>query len=174
MQKVEDVSNLTPTWLLVSLVRCLMAAVLISQYITVVPRIFSEIRFFGWELNKFGFTFFTLIVFDLVRMLLTFLFYASVGSVRNLKAFTLIASKYLFLESLIFLILSFILYFYPVDLVQYFYGLLGLFAGTLILKIMIYLFYNRPVLPEKWYYKFLYICTLQIVPFVVLWKFLFY
>lgn len=174
MQKMEDASNLTPTWITVSVVRCIMAAVLISQFIPVVPHAFSEIRVFGWELNKFGFTFITLMLFDILRMVFTALYYASVGSAKNLKALTLLASKYFFLESLVLLILSFVLYFYPVDLVQYFYGLLGLFAGSLFLKNMIYLFHAQPVLPEKWYYKFLYICTLQIVPLLVLWKFLFY
>ncbi|MBE2274452.1 MAG: DUF4271 domain-containing protein, partial [Flavobacteriales bacterium] len=27
---------------------------------------------------------------------------------------------------------------------------------------------------KKWYYKFLYICTLQIIPVLVLWKVLFF
>ncbi|TQE61297.1 DUF4271 domain-containing protein, partial [Leptospira interrogans] len=40
-------------------------------------------------------------------------------------------------------------------------------------KNLVYIFHNQPILPEKWYYKFLYICTLQIVPVLVLWKFLF-
>jgi len=173
MQKIEDSSNLTPTWIIVSFVRCLMLALLLSQFVPVIPKAVSDIHIFGLELNKFGFTLITLLIFDFLRNILTFLFYSSVGSNKNLKNLTLIASKFFFLESIGFIILSFILYYYPVDLVQYFYIIIFLFMGSFILKNLIYIFHNQPILPEKWYYKFLYICTLQIVPVLVLWKFLF-
>jgi hypothetical protein len=173
LQKIEDSNNLTPSWLIISIVKCVMTALLLSQFVPIVPKLFS-IDVFGFQINKFGFTFLTLLIFDIIRNILTFLFYSSVGSSKNLKGLTLVSSKFYFLESIAFIIASFALYFLPIDLVKYFYFIIGLVICSFILKNLIYLFHNQSILPEKWYYKFLYICTLQIVPVLVLWKFLFY
>jgi len=48
-----------------------------------------------------------------------------------------------------------------------------LFLAMFIFKNIFYLMQPEAILPQKWYYKFLYICTLQIVPVLVLWKVLF-
>ena len=174
LQKIEDSNNLTPSWAIISIVKCLMTALLLSQFVPIVPKFIFDIQLFGFQINKFGFTFLTLLSFDIVRNILTFLFYSNVGSVKNLRGLTLISSKYYFLESIAFIIASFVLYYFPIDLVKYFYFIIGLVVGSFILKNLIYIFHNQAILPEKWYYKFLYICTLQIVPVLVLWKFLFY
>ena len=173
-QKVDDSSNLLPSWLLISIVRNIMLALLLSQFVPIVPKIFSDIQVADIQLNKFGFTFLALLVFDLIRNILTYLFYAGTGSAKNLKGLTLVSSKYYFLESIGFLVGGFVLFYYPIDLVSYFYIIILTILGSFVLKNLIYLFHNQPVLPEKWYYKFLYICTLQIVPVLVLWKFLFF
>ncbi|MPS72560.1 MAG: DUF4271 domain-containing protein [Chryseobacterium sp.] len=173
LQKIEDSSNLTPSWLIISIVKCIMTALLLSQFVPIVPKLFT-IDVLGFQINKFGFTLLTLLSFDIIRNILTFLFYSSIGSGKNLKGLTLVSSKFYFLESIIFIMASFALYFFPIDLVKYFYFIIGLVVGSFILKNLIYIFHNQSILPEKWYYKFLYICTLQIVPVLVLWKFLFY
>lgn len=173
-QKAEDTSNILLSWLIISVVRILMISVLLSQFVPIVPKLLLNIQVFDYQINKFGFTFISLILFDVVRNILTFLFYSSVGSVKNLKNLSLIASKYFFIESIVFIIGSFALFYYPIDLVQYFYTIIAVFIGSFILKNLIYFFNQQNVLPEKWYYKFLYICTLQIIPVLVLWKFLFY
>lgn len=173
-QKIEDSNNLTPSWLIISIVRCVMLSLLLSQFVPVIPKIFSEIKFFGYQINKFGFTLMSVIIFDIIRNMLTFFFYSSIGSGKNLKGLTLVSSKFYFLESIALIIAGFTLYFYPIDLVKYFYFIIGLVVGSFVLKNLIYIFHNQTILPEKWYYKFLYICTLQIVPTLVLWKFLFY
>ncbi|RKE89829.1 DUF4271 domain-containing protein [Epilithonimonas arachidiradicis] len=173
-QKIEDSNNITPSWVIISIVRCVMISLLLSQFVPIVPKTFSDIQLFGFQINKFGFTFLTLAIFDLVKNILTFFFYSSIGSGKNLKGLALVASKFFFLESIAVIIAGFVLYFYPVDLVKYFYFIIGLVVGSFVLKNSIYIFHNQPILPEKWYYKFLYICTLQIVPVLVLWKFLFY
>jgi len=171
--KLEDSNNLTPSWLIISIVKCLMTALLLSQFVPIVPKLFS-IDVLGFQINKFGFTFLALLSFDVIKNILTFLFYSSIGSGKNLKGLTLVSSKFYFLESIVFIIASFALYFFPVDLVKYFYFIIGMVIFSFFLKNLIYIFHNQSILPEKWYYKFLYICTLQIVPFLVLWKFLFY
>ena len=173
-QKIEDSNNLTPSWLIISIVRCVMLSLLLSQFVPVIPKVFSEIKFFGYQINKFGFTLMSVIVFDIIRNMLTFFFYSSIGSGKNLKGLTLVSSKFYFLESIALIIAGFTLYFYPIDPVKYFYFIIGLVVGSFVLKNLIYIFHNQTILPEKWYYKFLYICTLQIVPTLVLWKFLFY
>lgn len=173
-QKIEDSNNLTPSWLVISIVRCVMLSLLLSQFVPVIPKVFSEIQFFGYQINKFGFTLMSVIVFDIIRNMLTFFFYSSIGSGKNLKGLTLVSSKFYFLESIALIIAGFTLYFYPIDPVKYFYFIIGLVVGSFVLKNLIYIFHNQNILPEKWYYKFLYICTLQIVPTLVLWKFLFY
>jgi len=173
-QKIEDSNNLTPSWLIISIVRCVMLSLLLSQFVPVIPKVFSEIQFFGYQINKFGFTLMSVIVFDIIRNMLTFFFYSSIGSGKNLKGLTLVSSKFYFLESIALIIAGFTLYFYPIDPVKYFYFIIGLVVGSFVLKNLIYIFHNQTILPEKWYYKFLYICTLQIVPTLVLWKFLFY
>ena len=48
------------------------------------------------------------------------------------------------------------------------------FAFAFLFKQIYYILHSSNILPQKWYYKFLYICTLQIVPVLVLWKLLFF
>ena len=173
-QKIEDSNNLTPSWTIISIVRSVMIAVLLSQFVPVVPKFISDIQLFGVQLNKFGFAFLAVISFDIIKNLLTFFFYNSIGDGKNLKGLALISSKFYFLESIGLIIAGFALYFYPLDLVQYFYTIIIVLISLFVLKNLIYIFHKQAILPEKWYYKFLYICTLQIVPVLVLWKFLFY
>lgn len=174
MESIQDSNNIAPSWILISVVNCVLISVLLSRFIPVVPGFIFDIRIFGYQLNKFGFTFFSLIGFYIVKNFLSFLFYSSVGNGKSLKGLTLVASKFYFLESVGLIILCFALYFYPVDLVIFFRVIMFFLGLLFILKNLIYIFHNQSILPEKWYYKFLYICTLQIVPVLVLWKFLFY
>ena len=174
LQKVEDSNNLTPSWTIISIVRSVMISLLLSQFVPVVPKFISDIQLFGLQLNKFGFTFLAVISFDIIKNWLTFFFYNSIGDGKNLKGLALMSSKFFFLESIGLIIAGFVLYHYPVDLVQYFYAVIFILISLFILKNLIYIFHNQAILPEKWYYKFLYICTLQIVPILVLWKFLFF
>jgi len=174
LQKIEDSNNLTPSWAIISIVRSVMIALLLSQFVPIVPKFVSELQIFGLQLNKFGFTFLAVLAFDIIKNVLTFFFYNSVGDGKNLKGLALISSKFYFLESIGLIIAGFALYYYPLDLVRYFYAIIFVLIALFVLKNLIYIFHNQAILPEKWYYKFLYICTLQIVPVLVLWKFLFY
>ena len=173
-QKIEDSNNLTPSWTIISIVRSVLISLLLSQFVPVVPRFISDFQFFGIQVNKFGFTFLAVIAFDIIKNLLTFLFYNSIGDGKNLKGLALISSKFYFLESIGLIIAAFALFYYPLDLVRYFYVIITVLISLFVMKNFIYIFHNQAILPEKWYYKFLYICTLQIVPVLVLWKFLFF
>lgn len=173
-ENAEDVKNILSSWILVSAVDNILLSVLLSQFIPIVPKFISDIQIYDYQLNKFGFTFVSVTVFHLLKNAFTFLFYSSVGNREHLEMLALIATRFYFIESLILIVLNFSLYFYPVDLIVFFRITVIFLAGFFILKNLIYFFHNQPILPEKWYYKFLYICTLQIVPIFVLWKFLFY
>ena len=80
LQKTDDSSNLTPSWVIISIVRCVMLSLLLSQFVPVVPKTVSDIQPFGFQVNKIGFTLLTLFAFDLIRSLLTFFFYSSIGN----------------------------------------------------------------------------------------------
>ncbi|WP_028121985.1 DUF4271 domain-containing protein [Epilithonimonas tenax] len=173
-QKIEDSNNLTPSWTIISIVRSVMITVILSQFVPVVPKFVSDLQLFGIQLNKFGFTFLAVMTFDIVKNILTFLYYNSIGEGKKLKRLASISSKFYFLESIGLIAAGFALYYYPLDLVRYFYVVLFVLISLFVMKNLIYIFHNQAILPEKWYYKFLYICTLQIVPVLVLWKFLFF
>ena len=173
-QKIEDSNNLTPSWTIISIVRSVMITVILSQFVPVVPKFVSDLQLFGIQLNKFGFTFLAVMTFDIVKNILTFFYYNSIGEGKKLKRLASISSKFYFLESIGLIVASFALYYYPLDLVRYFYVVLFVLISLFVMKNLIYIFHNQAILPEKWYYKFLYICTLQIVPVLVLWKFLFF
>ncbi|WP_232815864.1 DUF4271 domain-containing protein [Chryseobacterium capnotolerans] len=65
-------------------------------------------------------------------------------------------------------------YYFPIDRNKIFPYYFFFFAFVFIFKVFFYLFHKNKILPEKWYYKFLYICTLQIAPLLLLWKLLFF
>lgn len=173
MQKFADSSNNFLSWVIVGLVFILLLAVVISQAVPIVPQKVRDIQLFGYELNKFGFTFLALLSFYGLKSLLSYLFYAGTGTLKRWSYFQFTASKYYFTVSLLLMLLCFYQYFYEFDVLKlfdfYFIGFIVLF----LFKIMVYLLSPQHILPHQWYYKFLYICTLQIAPTIALWKLLF-
>ena len=184
MRKFADASNNLLSWLIISFVTALLFATLVSQSIPIVPEKIRNLHLFGYELNKFGFTLLSIIVFYSFKMLLSYLFYAGTGSLEKWTLFQFTCSKFYFTFSLVLMILSVYHYFYnPNDLqllnnfkahdLQLFdYYAFG-FAFIFLFKIAFYLLSPNNILPYKWYYKILYICTLQIAPIMVLWKVLY-
>ena len=184
MQKFADSSNNLLSWLIISFVSTLLLATLISQSIPIVPKKISDLHFFGYQLNKFGFTFISLIVFYSVKSILSYVFYAGTGSLQKWTLFQFVCSKFYFTLSLVLMILCVYQYFYKVTDLQliynfqahelqlfdyYVYG----FAFVFLFKISFYLLSPNNILPYNWYYKFLYICTLQFAPVLVLWRVLY-
>ncbi|MGV4414840.1 DUF4271 domain-containing protein [Chryseobacterium sp. T1] len=169
----DDSSNIILSWMLTSVVVCVMLSVLLSQFVPVVPKIVSDVSWLGYELNKFGYTFMCISGFYLTKSLLSYFYYSSLGCNRNLINLYLTANKFYFLVSLVLIGASLAIFYFPIDEIQFLYILMIIGGLTFILKIFIYLFNNQPILPKEWYYKFLYICTLQIVPLLVLIKLLF-
>lgn len=173
-QKFADSTNNYLSWIIISVVFSIVFAVFLSFYVPTVPQKVSEIKLSGYELNNFGFTFLTVGSFYFVKNILTYIFFAGTGSIKKWQLFYFTASKFYFCFSLVVMILCIVNSFYTVDQLQMSsYCFIG-FSLIFLFKLLYYLFHNNGILPEAWYYKFLYICTLQIIPVLVLWKVLFF
>ncbi|WP_292009704.1 DUF4271 domain-containing protein [Chryseobacterium sp.] len=174
MQKYFDSSNNLPNWLIVSCVTTLTLTVMVSQYIPIVPKAVTDLQIAGYQMNKFGYSLFVLIFFYLIKSILGFLFYQSIGDGKKWTVFYFTATKFYFILSFLLIILCIAHYYFPIDKNVIFVYYLLFFCFVFIFKIFFYFFHKNDILPEKWYYKFLYICTLQIIPLLMLWKLLFF
>jgi len=173
-QKFPDSMNNFLSWVIVGFVFCLLLSALISPFIPLVPSKILDLQVFGFEMNKFGFTLCTVLLFYLVKNLLSYLYFAGTGSLRKWELFYFTSSKFYFCASVVLMVLCTINNFYNVDQNQAIPFYFGVLLFLFIFKILYYLFHKNNMLPTKWYYKFLYICTLQIVPVLVLWRTLFF
>lgn len=174
MQKFADSSNNFLSWTIISLVHCLLLATLLSQSIPLVPKAITEIHLFGYELNKFGFTLAMIIAFYGIKNMLSYIFYAGTGSIKKWSLFQFTASKIYFTLSFLLIVLCVYQYFYEVYIIQLFdYYAIG-FGIVFLFKILLYSLSRNKILPQKWYYKILYICTLQIIPIILLWRVLYF
>ena len=173
LQKIEDSSNIYISWIMVSVVYVTLLSVLLSQYIPFIPTSINKISFLGFKLNKFGFTFLSISAFYNLKIILTYFYYYGVRSQKKWQQFYFVATRFYFVLSIILILGCLQINYFPFDRVQTYqtYGIL--FIIIFIFKNIFYLFHNYNILPKNWYYKFLYICTLQIIPVLVLWKFLF-
>ena len=156
--------------MIIGAVFCLLFSVMISQYIPAVPKLIRSYHVFGYELNKFGFTFITIAAFYITRGIMTYFFFAGTGSGRRWDVFYFTASKFYFIFSLLLLGMCVVEFYFPVDRGQLFSVYVAVVGVTFCAKIIFYMAHPAGMLPAEWYYKFLYICTLQIVPVLVLWK----
>ncbi|MEI7486179.1 MAG: DUF4271 domain-containing protein [Chryseobacterium sp.] len=174
LQKYFDASNNLPSWIITSFVVALTLAVLISQYIPVVPKYIADLSVLGYQLNKFGYSLIIVILFYLIKTTLGFIFYQSIGDGKKWLVFYFTSTKFYFVLSFLLIIFCVTHYYFPIDRNKMFLYYLFFFSFVFIFKVFFYLFHKNNVLPEKWYYKFLYICTLQIAPLLLLWKLLFF
>ena len=174
LQKFPDSSNNFPSWVIISFVFVLLFSTLVSQFIPIVPRKISEVQIMGYELNKFGFTFLAVSGIYFSKNILSYLYYAGTGNSKKWKVFYFAASKIYFVFSIILMVACVVKYFYDIALSVAFDMLVGGFLLLFGFKLIFYFFHRNDILPKKWYYKILYICTLQITPVLVLWKILFF
>ncbi|EJL73290.1 hypothetical protein PMI13_01627 [Chryseobacterium populi] len=174
LQKYFDASNNLPSWIITSCVTALTLAVLVSQYIPIVPKHIADLQIAGYRLNKFGYCLIVVIFFYAIKSTLGFLFYQSIGDGKKWSIFYFTSTKFYFILSFLLIILNVTHYYFPIDRNKAFFYYLCFFAFVFIFKIFFYLFHKNNILPKKWYYKFLYICTLQIAPLLLVWKLLFF
>jgi hypothetical protein len=174
LQKYFDSSNNLPNWIITSVVFVLSMAVLVSQYIPFVPKFIVENQLFGYHFNKLGYTLAVITCFYFLRTSLSFLFYQSIGDGKKWNVFYFTSTKMQFLISILMMVLCIVHYYYPIDKNKAFNYYITFFCFVFIFKVLFYMFHKNNILPQKWYYKFLYICTLQIAPLLMLWKLLFF
>ena len=145
----------------------------LSQYIPVVPRFINDhINLGGYTLNKFGFIFITYLLLYGIKCILSYLFLPALETqtVGSHILSTSINFSYYYFAILCPYIGSLFLSYRSLSGVQ----LLHRHADFYLCRQNSISTFNRnPTLPKEWYYKFLYICTLQILPHLVVWKFLF-
>lgn len=174
LQEYSDSANSLLSWLIVTVVFCLTFSVLISQYVPIIPKPFSELGLFGLQLNKIGFTIIAVFCFYLIKVVFGYFFYQSTGNGNRWSIFYFTNTRFFFIASLVLMVLCVAHYYFPIDHHRIFPYYVGAGAFAFIFKIFYYLFHRNAVLPKEWYYKFLYICTLQFVPVIALWNILFF
>ncbi len=167
-------ANVFLSWLVTSFVFATLLSVLLSQFIPFVPKFFSEYPVFGYQVNKFGYTFLVVLLYYFIRAVFTYFFYQSSGAGRRWAVFYFTVTKLYFVLSLLLIIMCIINFYFPVDRKVAFPIYVGMLVVLFVFKLFYYLFHKNQILPKEWYYKFLYICTLQIIPLLVLWKLLFF
>lgn len=174
IQKKEDSSNTFLTWLIVSLVFCVQISTLFSQYVPILPKAVENISLLGFSLNKFGYTFLVFCGFYIVKTIFTFFFYSSIHYQKSIVHIEFTASRLYFVGSILVMVLVFIHYYVEVDRAIFLRILVGIFAILFVFKNLSYLLSSKENLPTQWYYKLLYICTLQIAPIFALWRLIFF
>ena len=174
LQPYEESNNNTLSWVLTTILFSVSFSVLFSQFIPIVPKFIAQnLVLAGITFNKFGFVLFSLLLFQLIKNIFVYLFYGSINQLERFGRYSFVAQKYFMVYSLVILVISFLHYYLHFKTSNAFFYYSSLIFIAFTIKILIYLFHPQQILPRQWYYKFLYICTLQILPILVLWKFWF-
>lgn len=173
MQGYKETQNSVLTWLLTSVGFVVVFSLLFSQYIPVVPRVFLELEIEGWVPNKIGSLLLVLCGYYGLKFILTAIFYASIGQIDKILVLGFVAQRFYYVQAVLLMIMSvFHYYYFSEDM--FFYPYYEISVGViLMLKNILYFFHKEHPLPNEWYYKILYICTLQILPLLAMWKFIF-
>lgn len=182
LQDLSETNNVSQTWMIIGVINTLLVATIISQYIPVVPQVLENLQINGYQLNKFGFALLAVSAFYLAKSVFSFLYFQTLGVGRNWKMFCYASSKFYFLLSLLLVIICFMHYYFGMNFNGHYFRIdsaaafpIYLFSAFILLsfKNFYYLITKTNILPFSWYYKILYICTLQIAPVLALWKLLF-
>ena len=147
-QEYSGGQNNILNWSIISIVFCVVFSVLFSQYIPVIPPYIAEVEVNGFVLNKIGMMLILLLLFYLLRAVVTLLFFSAIGQVKKFLVYVINKGE---------------------AYIYYAFFMLVFFVG----KNVFYFLHREKPLPEEWYYKILYICGLQILPVLAIWKFIF-
>ena len=171
LQKYEDSSNRTLSWFFTTILFSWSFSLLFSQYLPVIPGYIPKyFSLFGFHFNKMGFMLISLLLFYLFKNMLIYIFYGSINDLKKFGQYGYVSQKFYLIYSLVLLLISVIHYYFPVDRPALFKGYLLLTIFTFGIKNAIFILHANQILPSTWYYKILYICTLQILPSMLLWK----
>lgn len=173
LQNLENSSNAFLSWMITSLGYCLLLSTLLSQMIPTVPQFIEQYSIAGYTANKFGFTLGAVSLFYFLRSTITCIYFYSVGAGKRWSSFFFSATRFYFILSLALIIANFVHYYYLPSKEQMLTYYIPTLLGITLFKFAFYIFHKNHILPKEWYYKFLYICTLQIAPLLLLWRLLF-
>lgn len=174
LQNYSDATNAIFTWVVVSAVFCVSYGLVISQFVPTTPRFLDDLLSFSkYSFSKFGFFVITIMLFYFLKASVTYFYYASIGEEKKWKQFAFASQKYFFVWSLLFMLFSILHYYFLKDNARYFEMYLGLLGFFTVMKLPYYFLHRQKPLPKDWYHKILYICTIQILPELAVWKFLF-
>ncbi|MDO4224577.1 MAG: DUF4271 domain-containing protein [Bergeyella zoohelcum] len=174
LQAYEETANVFASWGLVSLVFVVLLAALASDFVLVLPKEIEQISLLGYSLNKMGYSLLVLSGFYLVRYLLTALFYLCTNDGERLSKLQFVSAKFYFIIASLLILGNFINYYLDINpiLVQQVFPIAT--AVVIGFKVLFFIFNRNEILPKLWYYKILYICTLQFPPILAVWKLLFF
>gem|GEM_PF-4037992 len=132
LQSYGEAQNNLLSWIFVSCVFIVSQALLLAQYIPIVPRYVSDNDISGWIPNKIGFMIIILSVYYLLKALITLLFYRAVTRPKKWLILGFIAQRFYFVESLIIMLAVIVHYYLGVDKQQayliYIIAEIGLFC----------------------------------------------
>lgn len=172
-QNFIDSGNIFPTYLLVSFIYVLLFSTFFAFYLPVIPPEVEKFSLFGYSLNRFGFVLLVSSLYYLLRFFLTFFFYSSIGEDRKWARLYFVTSKFYMALSFVLMAGILLVYFFEFNALTLLRFSLLIALLLFVFKLFFYLFNRNYFLPKAWYYKILYICTLQFLPVLVLWKLLF-
>ncbi|MBO4233421.1 DUF4271 domain-containing protein [Riemerella anatipestifer] len=173
--KEEFANNTIQSWVITSVGFTILASVALSDILPINPHLFAKyFNIFGYTPNKVGSIVLALVFLFFFRTVSTYFFLASIGEVERWKSFYFLTTKFFLGYSLALIGLVFVQNYLLTEKAWVIYMYIVFFCMSFIFKNLVYLFHHKAILPDEWYYKILYICTLQILPFLVVWKFLFF
>ena len=173
LQKIDGSSNTFPNWIITSVCHTLLLSALLSQMVPTLPFVVDQFSVLGYSLNKFGFTFLVIGGLYFAKAIITFLFLHSVGAGKRWGRFFFTVTRFYFITSLLLIVANLAHYYYIPDKEFMLQLYVPILLGTVLFKVVFYVFHKNQILPQQWYYKFLYICTLQIAPILIAWRLLF-
>jgi len=160
--------NILMNWIVSGIVYVFVFSVLSFNYIYVVYDFIAEnFNLYGYILNKFGFAIVVCSLFYIVKGGFSYLFFIITGSKNKWRSYLFTINKFFYFANILICILIVIYYFYPIDQDIFFKLSTIFFILSFLFKIILLLTSSNNVLPKEWYYKFLYICVLQILPYLI-------
>lgn len=173
LQDRASAANIFPSWLLVSAADALLLAALLSKMLPGLPRWAESLNLFGFGMSRFGLAFAGLLILYPLRALLTLLLYYTTGNGERWERFYFVAGKFYFVLAFPLAAAVFYAYYSGVDGLLFFRAAAAAACIVFIFKNIFYLAHPLHILPRQWYYKILYLCTLQMAPTLALVKLLF-
>jgi hypothetical protein len=165
--------------LLIGLVFTSLLSLWLWPLLPTLPAWLQDIEVMGYVPNKFGYLLACMASYMIIKHLLCWCFYLCSGSLKRWVPYCFSLHKFYLVFSALVVLLIINQYFLHVE--HYFlpkgfdehrtYGLI--LVGMFVTKCIFEFFHQEPILPKQWYHKFLYLCTLQILPLLVLAKLLF-